>query len=167
MSEFLRRVAMKKGFIAVVLVMLGTVMGKKMSEKYWKDKNSKEHEMSEKHFALFLMMNQWVKVKQERKQIAEYLKNNGYKKIAIYGMSYAGETLVDELRGTDITVSYGIDKNADMIYSFIDVLNMDDELKMVDAVVVTSITVFDEIKQNIKKRMNCPVISLEDILYEL
>ena len=61
---------MKKGFIAVVLVMLGTVMGKKMSEKYWKDKNSKEHEMSEKHFALFLMMNQWVKVKQERKQIA-------------------------------------------------------------------------------------------------
>ena len=82
-------------------------------------------------------------------------------------MSYAGETLVDELRGTDITVSYGIDKNADMIYSFIDVLNMDDELKMVDVVVVTSITVFDEIKQNIKKRMNCPVISLEDILYEL
>ena len=91
-------------------------------------------------------MNQWVKVKQEGKQLSHYFKNNGFKKIAIYGMSYAGKTLIDELKGTGITVAYGIDKKADTIYADIDILSVEDSLADVDAVVVTAITFFNEIK---------------------
>ena len=58
----------------------------------------KTRELAEKHLALFLMMNQWVKVKQEGKNLSCYFEKNGYKKIAIYGMSYAGETLLEELK---------------------------------------------------------------------
>ena len=93
--------------------------------------------MSNKHLALFLMMNEWVKVKQEGKSLTEYFKKNGYKKIAIYGMSYAGETLLDELSETDIEVVYGIDKNAESIYLNINVVTMEENLEEVDAVVVT------------------------------
>lgn len=165
--EIKMETGMRKSFIAMALVILGTIIGRKTTQKQSKIEIQKNHEMSEKHFALFLMMNQWVKVKQEGKQLSEYLKKKGYKTIAIYGMSYAGETLADELGGTDITVSYGIDKNADMIYSFIDVVHMEDELKAVDAVVVTSVTSFEEIKQKLKSKISCPVISLEDILYDI
>ena len=82
-------------------------------------------------------------------------------------MSYVGETLLDELKGTDITVRYGIDKNSDTIYSDVDIVSVEDDLESVDAVVVTAITFFDEIEEKLSTKMDCPVISLEDILYEV
>ena len=92
---------MKKSIVSILSLLTGAaigggVVGKKVSQKA---QNYKEY--SEKHLALFLMMNQWVKVKQEGKQLSSYFEQNHYKKIAIYGMSYAGETLVDELKDTD------------------------------------------------------------------
>ena len=91
------------------------------------------------------MMNQWVKVKQEGKNLAQYLDKKGYKKIAIYGMSYAGETLLEELKGTEIQIAYGIDKNVENIYSELDIFSLDDTYANVDAIVVTAITFFDEV----------------------
>ncbi len=113
------------------------------------------------------MMNQWVKIKQENKSIADYLEQNGYKEIAIYGMNYVGETLLDELANSNIKVKYAIDKNADAIYSDIDVVTPDDELTEVDAVIVTAITFFDEIEEHLLDKMDCPILSMEDILYEV
>jgi hypothetical protein len=123
--------------------------------------------MSDKHLALFLMMNQWVKVKQEGKNLSSYFEKNGYKKIAVYGMSYAGETFLDELKNTGVDVAYGIDKNAVGIYSDVDIVSSDDELDTVDAIVVTPITYFDDIAENLSKKVDCPILSLEDILYEV
>ena len=113
------------------------------------------------------MMNQWVKIKQEGKNLSTYFENKGYKRIAIYGMSYAGETLVDELKDTGIEVVYGIDQNADSIFADIDIVTMDDTLEDVDAVVVTAITFFGEIEEKLHGKLNCSIISLEDILYEV
>lgn len=123
--------------------------------------------MSDKHLSLFLMMNQWVKVKQEGKNLSTYFEKNGYKKIAVYGMSYAGETLFDELKNTDITIEYGIDKNADSIYMDVDVVSIDDAMEPVDAVVVTAISFFDDIKDQLSVKIDCPILSLEDILYDV
>ena len=131
------------------------------------DKTKKVQLMSDKHLALFLMMNQWVKVKQEGKSLAVYFETNGFKKIAIYGMSYAGETLVDELKNTGITVAYGIDKRADSLYADLEIVTMEDDLGDVDAIVVTAITFFDEIEEQLLEKIDCPILSLEDILYEV
>lgn len=122
---------------------------------------------SDKHLALFLMMNQWVKVKQDGKNLASYFEKNEYKRIAIYGMSHVGKTLLDELNGTSIQVAYCIDQNVDKIRAEIDILSMGDELKPVDAVVVTAITFFDEIKKRLSEKVKCPIISLKDILDEV
>ena len=118
--------------------------------------------MSEKHLALFLMMNQWVAVKQEGKNLADYFEKQGYKSIAVYGMSYAGERLLEELKGSDIQVQYGIDKNADNIYMDVNIVTMEDELKPVDAIVVTPIFFFDDIEEELSQKIDCPIISLED-----
>lgn len=127
----------------------------------------KAKNMSDKHLALFLMMNQWVKVKQEGKNLSAYFDKNGYKEIAVYGMSYAGETLIDELKDTDVSIAYAIDRNADSLYADVDVVTMKDELAKVDAIVVTAITFFDEIEEQLLEKVDCPIISLEDILYEM
>ena len=157
---------MKKGIISILSTLTGVALGAGAVGKITGEIISEAKNKSDKYFALFLMMNQWVKVKQEGKNISEYFKRNGYKKVAVYGMGYAGETLVDELRGSDITVAYGIDQRGVSVYADVDVVSVDDNLEVVDAVVVTAVTFFDEIQEKLSAKMDCPILSLEDILYE-
>lgn len=158
---------MKKGTINVISTLLGVAMGAGILSVKMNKALDVKQSMSNKYFALFKMMNQWVKVKQEGKNLSEYFEKNGYQNIAIYGMSFAGETLVYELDNTNTKISYGIDRNAKSLYIDIDIVDPNDELKEVDAVVVTAITFFDEIEEMLSNRLKCPIISLEDILYEI
>ena len=156
---------MKKGVISAVSMVAGVMAGGAAAGKIEADRVIKVQNMSDKHLALFLLMSRWVKVKQEGKNLELYFKSNGYKKIAIYGMSFAGKALVDELRNTEIEVAYGIDKKSDSIYADIDIVSVDDFLDKVDVVVVTAITYFNEIEEMLSLRVDCPVVSLENILY--
>lgn len=161
---------MKKGIVGVLSLLtgltgaaagaisVGRVMGEKIADR---------QKLADKHLALYLMMNQWVKVKQEGKNLSSYFEKNGYKKIAVYGMNYVGETLLSELKETGIEVAYAIDRKADTIYADVDVYTPEDSLEQVDAVVVTAITFFDEIEEKLSEKLDCPIISLEDILYEV
>lgn len=158
---------MKKRMIAGLSAILGIAAGAVTAGRAERKKTNTIKQTSDKHLALFLMMNQWIKVKQEGKCLATYFEENGYKKIAIYGMSYAGERLMDELKDSDIIISYGIDRNADYLYADIDIVSIDEDLDQVDAVVVTAITFFDEIQEKLSEKIDCPIISLEDILYEI
>lgn len=158
---------MNKGVIGVLSLLAGAAAGAVGTGKTIGKQVNENKQMSDKHLALFLMMNQWVKVKQEGKNLASYFEKEGYKEIAIYGMSYAGETLVEELEGSNIKIKYGIDRKADNIYADIDIVSPDDSLDEVDAIVVTSITFFDEIEAKLSEKIDCPIISLEDILYEV
>lgn len=158
---------MKKGVIGVLSLLAGVAGGTIGVGRITGPKIQKWEQLSNKHLALFRMMNQWVKVKQEGKNLSSYLEKNGYKEIAVYGMSYAGETLLDELRGTSVHVAYAIDQKADTIYANTAVVSMDNNLEPVDAIVVTAITFFDEIEEKLAQKVSCPILSLEDILYEV
>lgn len=158
---------MKKGISALLGMAAGAAaggiaVGRKSSEKLQK---AQEH--GEKVHELYLALDQWLRVRQEGKTLAEYFKKNEYKTVAVYGMKELGERLCDELKDTGITVSYAIDKKADKIYADVDVITPDDELAPVDVIVVTAITFFDEIEEMLSERVDCPIISLEDILYEV
>lgn len=158
---------MKRGIIGVLSLLAGGAVGAIGAGRAAEAKIQSKQRMSDKHLALFLMMNQWVKVKQEGKNLVSYFEKNGYKKIAIYGMSYAGETLLDELKGSAVQVAYGIDKNAVGIYSDVEIVSMENSLEEVDAIIVTAITFFDDIEEKLSEKVSCPIISLEDILYEV
>lgn len=162
---------MKKGAVGVLSLLAGGVIGALSGiaglGKFAGRKLQDKQKMSDKHLALFLMMDKWVAVKQEGKNLSDYFEDKEYHKIAIYGMNYAGERLVKELKNTEINIEYGIDQNAIRLNSDFDIYNPEDDLKKVDAVVVTPIFFFDEIKEKMEKKLNCPIISLEEVLYEV
>lgn len=108
-----------------------------------------------------------VKNKTGRKKVEDYFYRNRIKTIAIYGMSYIGERLFEELKNTDIEIKYAIDKNNESIYVDIDVLSVDEVLPKVDAIIVTPVYFFDEIKDMLQKKTVCRIISLEDVIYKL
>ena len=145
-------------------ILVGTLIGKGFVGKMQNEKLSKARALSDKRFELFKMMTQWVKIKQAGRNLSDYLEKDGYKKIAVYGMSYAGETLINELKNSSVTVSYGIDRNAASLYSDIDIMSINDDLEDVDAIIVTAITFFDEIEKELSEKIDCPIISLRNIL---
>ncbi len=162
---------MKKGMNGMLTTLAGTAAGavfggiaaKNASSKKIKnltDGHAKVHE-------LYMAFDQWLRIRQEGKTLVEYFEKNNYKTVAIYGMKELGERLYDELENSGIEVCYIIDKNADSIYADVDVITPDDDLKPVDVIVVTAIYYFDEIEEMLSEKVDYPVISLEDILYEV
>ena len=99
-------------------------------------------------------------------QIETYLLGKGIKKVAIYGMKELGEILYDELKDSSVEVAYAIDRDAEYIFSDIEVVSPEDDLKEVDAVIVTAIHYYSEIADILEKKMNCPVLCIEDVIYE-
>lgn len=158
---------MKKGTIGTALIMATGLVGAIAAGKGLNRRAEEEHQLAEKHLRIMVALDQWVAVKQEGKNLAAYFEKKGYKKIAIYGMSYLGERLLSELKDTEIQVAYGIDKNASNIYSEIEVKSLEDDLDEVDVIVVTAISFFDEIEFELEKRVDCPIVSIEDALYEI
>lgn len=156
---------MKKPVVSILSALMGAAVGAGVAGKDSMEKQRRLQAASDKHFALFQMMNQWVRVKQQGKNLSEYFEKAGYKNIAIYGMNYAGQTLVEELKNTETRVEYGIDRNADCIYADVDVVSGNETLEPVDVIVVTAITFFDEIETALSDKTECPIISLEDVLY--
>ena len=151
-----------------VALLAGLISGAWIAFRAVSPKYRKAKSESTKHFRMFTLMNQWVKIKQDGKNLAEYLDKKNYKKIAIYGMNFIGERLLSELKDSDITVSYAIDKNAKNLFSYVDLITPDEKLEEVDAIVVTAIAYFDEIEEMLMdKGVKCPILSVEDLMYEL
>nr|WP_321152052.1 hypothetical protein [uncultured Acetatifactor sp.] len=113
------------------------------------------------------LMQQWVKVYQSGHNLQDYFKKNNYRKIAVYGMSEIGYMILKELEETEIEVLYCIDKNADNLFAKIDVRRPDEELQPVDAVIVAVIHFYDEVKDALQEKLDCPIISLSDVVWEV
>lgn len=158
---------MKNYIVSFFKLLTGVMIGIIGTRDIKKVQIQKLQQISDKHLSLFLMMNRWVKVKQEGKELASYFKQKGYHEIAVYGMGYAGETLVNELENSNIKIKYGIDRKYDTMQFKFNIFSPNDMLENVDAIVVTSIVFFTEIEIQLSQKINCPIISLEDILFEI
>ena len=123
-------------------------------------------EQAEKNRAMFVLMDRWANIRQNGRCLEEYFLKNEYYRIAVYGLGVMGQRLIKELDNSKIEIAYGIDKNEDMAYTNLEVVTMEDELKQVDAVVVTVVKEFDAIRERLMEKTECQVIALEDILGE-
>lgn len=129
-----------------------------------KKKNKKINRLDQ----YYIILRKWLSANQKGITLSDYFKNHSYKKVAIYGLGELGRCLVDEISKDDIIVC-GIDKDiSDMNYEF-DLYRADDVDKItqdIDVVVVTAVSYFDSIKGLLQNKLDCDIISLQDIINE-
>ena len=157
---------MKKSIIGAILA--GTVIGGSVIGR-WKEKKIKQKEEQELKYAeLTRLLAQWVNLKQNKKELKKYFLENDFRKIAVYGVSYVGKCLIRELQDTEIEIVYVIDQRGDAVdlEEEIRLFHPDDELEAVDAVIVTSVYYFEQIEKKLEKKIDCPIISVSDIVFE-
>lgn len=118
---------------------------------------------------LFLCMMEWVKAKIDGKNVSLYFEKRGWLRIAVYGIGVSGldRRLYEELEGSPVKIIYGIDRAPDSVSADVDVYSPDDKLESVDAVVVTAVAFYDEIKKSFSGKMNSPIISLMDVFQDM
>lgn len=116
----------------------------------------------------FRLLNHWLEIKHEGKSIASYFEEIGYKHIAVYGMAELSTRLSEELEGSSVTIDYGIDRDISCSMARIkEVYYPEDPLPEVDAVVVTPYSSFKSIKAVLERKLECPIISLEEIIWSM
>lgn len=116
----------------------------------------------------FQLLNHWLEIRNEGKTVASYFKEMGYRHIAIYGMADLANRLSEELVGTSVSVDYGIDRDVSCSLARIgNVYGPGDDLPETDAVVVTPYASFESIKFMLEKKVTCPIVSLEEVVWSV
>lgn len=157
---------MKKIF-NLIYIIFGIILGINLFLKIFQKKIIKREKDIYRFQSYFHMFKCWVKVKQKNIDIAEYIYEKGYKNIAIYGMGEIGSVFYDEIKNSVVNVKYGIDKIDDIRFENLTIVNPSDNLENVDAIIVTPVSAFDEIREMLEKNIDCKIIALDDLIYEL
>lgn len=120
-----------------------------------------------KYKSLFQILAQWLEAKQNDLSFKMLLDQKGYSSVAIYGIHILGERLLDDLRDAGVDVLYGIDRKSGSMKENLQVYKPTENLPAVDVVIVTAVNDFDAIKQELQKKLACPIVALDDLLCEL
>lgn len=123
-------------------------------------------EKADKFSSYYTILNEWMKIRESGRSLAEFFLDRGIRTIAVYGIADMGRHLQKELEGSGVEVTYAIDRNAGNVRAAVHVYSLEEELPLVDAVVVTVTYDFDHIRKMLKQRVKCPIISLEDIVLD-
>lgn len=92
----------------------------------------------------------WLRLKLENQNLSSYLSSHNIKTIAVYGISLLGELLLKELEGSDVKISFFIDKKfrdyEDGIQGIpVYGLGQLPDIQNIDVIIVTPVYYFKEI----------------------
>ena len=119
----------------------------------------------EKKFeTMFKYTELWLRIKQQGYTLADFFTQRGAEKIAVYGMGFLGCDLYDELEEAGIEIAYVMDKQPQTIDKIVPVVNADENLPCVDAIVVTAISIEEKIREWLQSLCPYPIIGLTEIL---
>ena len=159
---------MKKGIIAILATAAGGAIGATVVKKKDEKKINWQKKRIDKFYNYFQLVNQWLALKNEGKSLTAYFEKNGYQTIAIYGIGELGNRLVEELKNSDITIKYTIDRKQDAANTDLRVLSIEEAAEeAVDVIIVTPIFAYDELEATLMEQLDYPVVSLEDVVYSI
>lgn len=148
-----------------------TALGSFAAYAIYKSKKQEVHALKNRIEVLsdhFQLLNHWLELKSEGKSLASYFEEMGYGHIAIYGMAELANRLLEELCGSPVCIDYGIDRDISISLARIDqVYFPEDDLPETDAIVVTPYSSFETIKSILEAKANCPIISLEEVVWSV
>lgn len=110
----------------------------------------------------------WVNELLKNKMISEYLLENNYCHVAIYGMGRIGKQLFKEFQLTEIYVDYVIDRNMSkscLYYENVPCYNLSPNLPYVDVIIVTVSSEAEKILIELRDKVKWKAISINDILF--
>ena len=152
----------------IIGIVIGCIVCYYVILKKMKHRLDISEKISDKHLAILNLFSIWIQNISNGLKIEDYLAEKGILNIAIYGMSFVGERLYDELEEGKVKVRYCIDRNANNLYKDIDIVSPDENLPDdIDAIIVTAFFYFDEIRETLSTKINVPIISIDDIVYSL
>lgn len=152
--------------MSVLALAAGAVAGSLVTAKKGSKKSKYYKERTDKFYNYFQLLNYWLKQKNEGKSLEEYFIKNHYKDIAIYGIGEIGNRLYEELKGSDINIKYVIDKKTDGLVTDLKVCDPDEKLEEVDVIVITPIFDYNRVEEKLMNKVDCDIISIEDVVYE-
>lgn len=156
-------------FFAVCLAIVLAFLGGYELAKHELEKNfMKKIRMEEKKSARYLLDMRIDLLMIQRYmsgiEFDKMLKAHNYKRVAIYGSANVGKCLYYFLNSSEIEIVCFIDKrnSVELLYDIpvYDLSNID---VSIDAIIVTPLTYFDEIFNDLKTKINCPIIPVTDI----
>lgn len=143
---------------------------KKRLESQIKDIRCKKNYNCEdilKFRTMFLLMHDWMQLRNRGICICEYMKSRGYVKVAIHGMGYIGECLYQEIYNEGMQVAYAIDRSARDIRKKLKIIRLEDEFEKVDLIITTVMGDMTEDIKALERKGRCPVLKFSHILMEL
>lgn len=127
----------------------------------------------ERYRALLRITDYWMTAREKSSLIVKRLYDINIRCIAIYGMGSLGRHLVWEIGKYNkeypdqmITIDYGIDQSGKSGDYPFQIYRLSDGLPTTDAVVVTVTYEFEQISEQLKKVLDCKILSLERLLIE-
>jgi len=112
------------------------------------------------------ILGNWLTLKSSGLSMVDYFYKNNINEIAVYGIGILGNHFIREIRNSKISIKYIIDKNVRDAYLGVKTVSVNEELLHVDAIIVTPVFQYNCIKETLIKKIQCPIISLEEVLEE-
>lgn len=119
----------------------------------------------QKSVLFYWILTRWMDWKIRGKRVADVLLKQNCRQIAVYGYAELGQLLCGELAGTKVDISYVLDKRIKNTgITGLPVYLPQNGLPYVDAVVVTAVYYFDEIKEELSQMGYRNIISFRTLL---
>lgn len=96
------------------------------------------------------VLDKWMSLRERGIRLDQYLLEQGYKRISIYGYGVFGQHLVEELKGSELNIEYIIDRQKDKIHVDYPVYHPTERLPECDVIVITSFYFLNKIKKDLE-----------------
>lgn len=147
--------------IGIILILIKLLLQSIETIKRMKKLNSKM-------VLYYNIYSKWIELRIKGKRLATYLEEAGIYNVIVYGYGPVGINFVEDLlESSNINIVCIIDNGIIEQDEEICVKSIENAPKDVDAVIVTTVHVFDNINLTLKKEFACPILSLQDIIYKV
>lgn len=146
--------------IIFVITIAGLLMRRKMlsgTKNLWKQ--------FMKNDSIIKLQDQWMDNRERGVSVESVILKNGFRHVALYGFGVLGKRLYKELKNSSIKVDYIVDRKKAGQGDEMLILSPDDDLKKTELMIITAIGDYISVREMMKKKLDCPIVSLEDVIY--
>lgn len=112
------------------------------------------------------LLDKWMLLRENGFSVAEWIKKQGWKNIAVYGYGILGKHLCNDLCSHGIVIEYIIDQLGKQLHTNYKVYLPSDILPDTEVIIVSATYDYEKIYTNLDAKGNFKIVSLEGILYE-